>query len=58
MEEILYHENYNLETVCTPVNPIRLKTMLDRSAYDVSKTNFLVRGFTHGFDIGYNGPWE
>ena len=34
----------------------RLKRLLLDSAYDVEKTDYLVKGFSNGFDIGYRGP--
>lgn len=40
----------------TPVVATRLNTLLIHSSYNLEKTNYLVQGFTHGFDIGYRGP--
>ena len=36
----------------------RLKQLLKESHYPDEETNFLVDGFTDGFDIGYDGPKE
>ena len=30
--------------------------LLKQSGYDPDETNFLIDGFTTGFDIGYEGP--
>ena len=35
-----------------------LKRLLTESNYDIEETNFLVNGFSNGFDIGYCGPWN
>ena len=40
----------------TPINPDVLQQFLNSSGYDAQKTNYLVNGFRHGFDIGYHGP--
>ena len=52
----LSEQNLDLETVVTPVKPLVLRTLLDSAGYDRDETNFLVRGFTQGFDLGYQGP--
>ena len=33
-----------------------LANLLRETAYDESKTKYLIDGFTNGFDIGYRGP--
>ena len=53
--EILYYENFNLETVVSPVNADKLEEYLKQANYDPVKTDFLVKGFKEGFSIGYNG---
>ena len=35
-----------------------LCNLLTETNYDEAETNFLVEGFTHGFDIEYRGPWH
>ena len=42
----------------TPVNVGQLRNLLVESGYDCNKTQFLVDGFTQGFDLGYRGPQE
>ena len=54
-EGIKFCSNYDVTNVCTPVNPIKLGQLLRESNYDAEKTNYLVQGFTNGFDLGYRG---
>ena len=49
-------ENYNLVDVVTPINVKQFKELLQETAYPEDKAQFLVDGFTNGFDIGYEGP--
>ena len=48
--------NYDLRNIVTPVNPMVLKKMLMERGYDRMKTQYLVDGFSRGFDINYQGP--
>ena len=48
--------NFDLQNICTPVNPEVLKRMLLEANYDMAETEFLYNGFKFGFDIGYKGP--
>ena len=48
--------NHNLTDVITPINAVALKSALNEIGYDKDKTEFLINGFTHGFDLGYRGP--
>ena len=48
-------ESYELTTVVTPVNVSELEKLLKVSTYDSAKSDFLVKGFTEGFDIRYRG---
>ena len=50
--------NLDLETIVTPVNIANLKELFDQSGYDKGKADFLIQGFSQGFDIGYAGPRE
>ena len=54
--EIKNCSNYDVTNVCTPVNARKLGQLLLESNYDREKTNYLVQGFTNGFDLGYRGP--
>lgn len=40
----------------TPVDVTTYKELLEKYKYDPEKTHYLVHGFTHGFDIHYEGP--
>ena len=48
----------DLNTVITPVKVDKFVAMLKASNYEASEVEFLEQGFTHGFDIGYEGPQE
>ena len=39
-----------------PVNPRILKRILHETHYNEEETEFLVKGFSQGFDIEYKGP--
>ena len=52
------YKNFDLQTIKTPVNVGKLKTLLELSNYDQKETKFLVDGFTNGFSIGYEGPQD
>ena len=51
-------KNWNLETIITPVNPNSLKSLLEEVNFNQAETDFLVDGFSHGFDLGYRGPGD
>ena len=48
----------DLTNTVTPVNVRKLKQLLDEADYDKHEVEFLVDGFTNGFDIGYEGPLD
>ena len=50
----MYH-NYDLKNIKTPVNVYQLEMLLKNYQYDQLKTEFLINGFTNGFDLGYRG---
>ena len=52
---ILFHENYDLDNIVTPVDGVKLGKLLMEANYDVNKTEFLKIGFTKGFNLGYEG---
>ena len=54
--DIEQHLNMDLTSIITPVNPTVLKELLVNSQYDEKEIDFLVDGFSNGFDIGYEGP--
>ena len=53
--EILDFENFDLESVISPVNFKQLGQLLMETDYDETKTRFLVNGFKNGFSLGYVG---
>ena len=50
-----YYYNFDLSSIVTPLNVGEYTQMLNESGYDRKETEFLVDGFTNGFDIGYRG---
>ena len=47
--------NYGRQDIIMPVKVTWLKELLEQSSYDKQLTNQLIQGFTHGFDISYQG---
>ena len=52
--EILFYENFDLETIQTPVDADRFESLLMQANYPEEKTQFLIDGFRNGFTLGYN----
>lgn len=42
--------------MATPINVSRLETLLKQSKYPMEKTRNLIKGFSEGFNMGFNGP--
>ena len=53
--EVLYYENFDLDTVVSSVNVNALKQLLEETNYDKNKTKWLVESFQNGFNLGYQG---
>ena len=53
---VLNFLNPDLDNVVSPVKPKVLRYLLEKAGYPSEKTDFLVKGFTLGFDLGYRGP--
>ena len=51
-----YFTNYDLENIVTPLKVENFAKLLRDSNYDRDESQFLIEGFTNGFDIGYSGP--
>ena len=51
-------KNLDITSIVSPVNAFKLKDLLLRSKYDPEEIDFLISGFTQGFDIGYQGPTD
>ena len=49
-------ENLDLCNIHIPVDIKNLARQLNQSGYDAKDTTYLVKGFTHGFDLEYEGP--
>ena len=48
----------DLSNIHTPVKAEKLREMLMESKYDTRLTEYLVSGFSEGFDLGYEGPQQ
>ena len=53
-----YFENFDITNIITPIKAGVLNKLLKETGYDHKKRDYLVKGFTQGFDIGYRGPLE
>ena len=51
----LFYKNRDLEHIVTPVKGKILQDMLLQAGYDKTKTEYLVKGFTKGFKLNYQG---
>ena len=51
-----WFENFNIDSIHTPIDVSTLEYLLKKSGYDQEKSDFLIQGFSEGFDIGYRGP--
>ena len=58
MEEPVCFENYDLESIITPVKVDKLVRLLHQAHYPSDEVKFLEDGFRQGFSIGYEGPEE
>ena len=56
--DILYFENYDLDTLVMPMKVDVLENLLQQSGYDSLETQFLCDGFRNGFSLGYQGPTD
>ena len=52
------YQNLDITNIVTPIKVNKLKQLLVESNYDKRKTDYLIRGFEKGFDIGYCGPLD
>ena len=52
----VFFTNHNLHDIVTPIKVDVLEELLKISNYPKDKTEFLIEGFTNGFDIGYEAP--
>ena len=54
--EIEHYSNLDLSSIVTPLDVKRFEELLKESEYPKEEMEFLLEGFTNGFDIGYKGP--
>ena len=55
-EEVMRFDDKKWAKIKTPIKVDVYEDLLIKSSYDQNKTEFLVKGFREGFDIGYEGP--
>ena len=55
ISEVLYYENFDIDSLVTPVKVKRLEALLKETNYNEAETQFTVNGFRHRFAIGYHG---
>ena len=55
-KELVYYTNYDLQTLVTPVKVEVLNDLLKQAQYPDDKRQFIVQGFSNGFDLGYKDP--
>ena len=55
---VLWHENYNLQEIVTPVNANKFEQLLLETEYCPRKTRFLINGFKNGFSLCFEGNRE
>ena len=58
LEQATYFENFDLETVMSPVDTTNLRRLLVETEYPETKTEWLINSFEHGFHLGYRGPTD
>ena len=56
MEQVQEGHNFDLHNLVAPVNVDVLHNLLVQAGYPSNDTEFLVNGFSRGFDLGYQGP--
>ena len=47
--QILYHENFDMDNLITPVDAAAFQQLLEESDYNKRKMKFVVNGFKNGF---------
>ena len=54
-DEVLWHENFDLQSIKTPINADVLNRLLLESNYNLEKREFLVNSFKTGFPLCFEG---
>ena len=55
-QKIDFFTNHDLINMCMPIKVKKLQHLLTKTDYCHTETEFLVKGFTSGFTLGYKGP--
>ena len=50
------YTNHDVNNIVTPINVDKFERLLINSKYDKAETEFLIKGFREGFNIGYEDP--
>ena len=53
--DVPWYENYDLDSIFTPVDAFKLDAMLKEANYETSKCEYLVKGFSEGFSLNFQG---
>ena len=51
----MHFENLDLAMIFTPIRVHQLASLLEETNFDVEDTQFLIEGFSKGFNLGYQG---
>ena len=52
---VLWHENFNIHDIITPVDAEMFKQLLIETGYNSNKVNYLYHGFSQGFSLEFKG---
>ena len=55
-QNVPFYSTPDYKDIVTPINVQLFKRLLLEANYDKDKTQKLISGFEHGFNIGYAGP--
>ena len=58
LTEVLDFSNLDLDSIVTLLNVSLFGRLLRESNYPIKDADFLIKGFSEGFDIGYAGPMD
>ena len=56
--EVFWFENFNIDSIYTPVDTTRLNELLIETNYDENKRQYIIDGFQKGFDLKFPGNRE
>ena len=52
------YENFDIENIVTPIKTIEFRKLLEDTGYDKAKTEWIIKVFEEGFELGYKGRTE